>query len=254
MSVAAGDRQTPQSPRSFRARTSAAEGGRLRDAFGVARRKSDRCKNPDEELKTKPLSCLINSAGPSTYPARKSVRTTRATSPRKGVAVIMRAANHLSRSRQVDDWHVLLCGNKGDESVPYEKMLTDEARAHVTFAGYRSDLERLYRGCYAALIMSTGWDSFPRSGMEVQASGLPLFVSDLKGINESVQDGVTGLVLKAGDAEALASAMTRLLDDREWRDNLSLKARRRIEENFTLGKQLSELTHLVAAIVSSGEI
>jgi glycosyltransferase involved in cell wall biosynthesis len=174
--------------------------------------------------------------------------------PRKGVAVIMRAANHLSRSRQVDDWHVLLCGNKGDESVPYEKMLTDEARAHVTFAGYRSDLERLYRGCYAALIMSTGWDSFPRSGMEVQASGLPLFVSDLKGINESVQDGVTGLVLKAGDAEALASAMTRLLDDREWRDNLSLKARRRIEENFTLGKQLSELTHLVAAIVSSGEI
>ena len=170
--------------------------------------------------------------------------------PRKGVAVIMRAANHLSRFRQVDDWHVLLCGNKGDESVPYEKMLTDEARAHVTFAGYRSDLDRLYRGCYAALIMSTGWDSFPRSGMEVQASGLPLFVSDLKGINESVRDGETGLVLKAGDAEALSGAMKRLLDDSEWREQLSLQARSRIENEFTISKQLSLLTDVVRGVVS----
>ncbi len=169
--------------------------------------------------------------------------------PRKGVAVIMRAANHLSRSRQADDWHVLLCGNKGEESVPYEQMLTEEARSRVTFAGYRSDLERLYRGCYAALIMSTGWDSFPRSGLEVQASGLPLFVSDLMGIRESVCDGVTGLILKAGDAEVLADAMSRLLDDSGWRNRLSQEARLRIESQFTIKKQLAALTDVVRSFV-----
>ena len=168
--------------------------------------------------------------------------------PRKGVAVIMRAANHLSESRSEDDWHMLLCGNKGDESSQYERMLTDRAAAHVTFAGYRSDLEVLYRGCYAALIMSTGWDSFPRSSLEVQASGLPLLVSDLRGIRESVDDGVTGLILKAGDAQALANAMSRLLDDRDWRDQLSGQARSRVEAEFTIEKQLLRLTDAVKRI------
>ena len=76
-----GAPQTPRCPRSFQARTSAAEGGRLRDAFGAARRRPDRCKIQDQELKTEPLPCLINSAGSSTYPTRKSVRTTQATPP-----------------------------------------------------------------------------------------------------------------------------------------------------------------------------
>ena len=169
---------------------------------------------------------------------------------RKGVAVIMGAANRLSQSRAQDDWHLLLCGNKGDESREYEQMLTREARARVTFGGYRSDLEVLVRGCYAALIMSTGWDSFPRSGLEVQASGLPLMVSDLKGINESVEEGVTGLILKAGDADALAGAMSRLLDDPAWRDRLSLQARARIESEFTMAKQLAGLIDVVRRVAA----
>ena len=74
-----GAPQTPRGPRSSQARTSAAEGGRLRDASGAARRRPDRCKIQDQELKTEPLPCLINSAGSSTYPTWKSVRTIRAT-------------------------------------------------------------------------------------------------------------------------------------------------------------------------------
>ncbi|MBW4052372.1 MAG: glycosyltransferase family 4 protein [Proteobacteria bacterium] len=169
--------------------------------------------------------------------------------PRKGVAVIMTAANCLSESRKADDWHILLCGNKGGESRPYEQMLKEGASAHVTFAGYRSDLEVLCRSCYAALIMSTGWDSFPRSGLEVQASGLPLIVSDLRGIRESVRDGFTGLIVKAGDGQALAGAMNRLLDDRDWRDQLSRQARARIEAEYTIDKQLSTLTDVVRGML-----
>ncbi len=170
--------------------------------------------------------------------------------PRKGVAVIMGAANRLSESREQDDWHIVLCGNKGDESRQYEQMLAAAARTRVTFAGYRSDLEILCRGCYAAMIMSTGWDSFPRTGMEVQASGLPLIVSDLRGITESVRDGVTGLILKTGDADALARAMNRLLDDGAWRDQLSRQARLRIENEFTIEKQLFALTAVVRRVAS----
>ena len=81
-SESAATPRTLRCSRSSWARTSAAKGGRLRDAFGVARRIADRCKNPDQELKQIPLPCLINSADPSTYRLGKSVRTTRATAQR----------------------------------------------------------------------------------------------------------------------------------------------------------------------------
>ena len=78
-SESAATPRTLRCSRSSWARTSAAKGGRLRDAFGVARRIADRCKNPDQELKKIPLACLLNSADPSTHRLGKSVRTTRAT-------------------------------------------------------------------------------------------------------------------------------------------------------------------------------
>jgi glycosyltransferase involved in cell wall biosynthesis len=157
--------------------------------------------------------------------------------PRKGVGVIMHAANRLSR----EDWHLVLCGNKGDEAAPYKQMLTATARQHVTFAGYRNDLERLLRGCYAGIIASTGWDSFPRSGLEMQASGLPLLASDLIGLRESIDDGVTGALFPTGDADALARAIDHLLRNEPLRDRQSLQARQRIERDFTLAKQLGRL-------------
>lgn len=165
--------------------------------------------------------------------------------PRKGVAVIMEAANLLSERRDIDDWHVLLCGNKGEESQAYEAMLGGLAREHVTFGGYRSDTHILQRGCYAAMIASTGWDSFPRSGLEMQASGLPLVVSDLIGLREAVEDGATGLIVKAGDPNSLAGAMARLLDDSNETNRLGEQARSRIKERFSLEKQLADLIRVV---------
>ena len=164
---------------------------------------------------------------------------------RKGVAVIMKAANHLAERRQAQDWHVLLCGNKGNESHRHEGLLTDKARAHVTFGGYRSDTHRLQRGCYAALIASTGWDSFPRSGLEMQASGLPLLVSDLIGLREVVTNGVSGYLVKPGDPVVLANSMEMLLNDPAKRDQLARQARSRVLQQFTLNHQLQQLTNVV---------
>jgi glycosyltransferase involved in cell wall biosynthesis len=171
--------------------------------------------------------------------------------PRKGVAVIMQAANRVAARRGRDDWHVLLLGNKGDEHLTHAALLSEQARDRVTFGGYRSDLDVLQRGCYAAIIASTGWDSFPRSGMEMQASGLPVLVSDLPGLRESIEDNVSGFLFPTGDADALANAMERLLDEPALRDRLAAGARARVETGFTEEVQLRNLTTLVRRLVSA---
>ena len=65
--------------RPSQARPSPASGVRLRDGFAAERRRCDKHRIEDQELKRRPFPCLINSAAPSTYRLGKSVRTTRAT-------------------------------------------------------------------------------------------------------------------------------------------------------------------------------
>src|SRR5690606_15136886 len=65
---------------------------------------------------------------------------------RKGISVIIRAANILAEIRKADDWHILLTGNKGREADIYINMLTEISKDRVTFGGYRTDVELLHRG------------------------------------------------------------------------------------------------------------
>lgn len=54
-------------------------------ALAAGRRRPERCKTQDQELKRESFPCLINPASTSTYSARKSVRRTRA-APAFGLA------------------------------------------------------------------------------------------------------------------------------------------------------------------------
>lgn len=169
--------------------------------------------------------------------------------PRKGVAVIMHAVNHLVEVRRSDDWHVCLLGNRAGEEKPYWDLLKPESKDRVTFGGYRNDVAEIQRGCYAAIVASNGWDSFPRSAMEMQASGLPVLVSDLPGLRESIEPGKSGFHFRVNDHAQLAGLMSELLDREPLRNQLSKGARDRIEEHFSLTRQLEKLTSVVQAVM-----
>jgi glycosyltransferase involved in cell wall biosynthesis len=178
-------------------------------------------------------------------PSRKIFMYSGHMEERKGVAVIMRAANRIAAAGNRDDWQVLLFGNQPGEADRFIAMLSPAAQNHVKFAGYRPDLPAIQRGCHAAIIASTGWDSFPRSGVEAQASGLPLLVSDLAGLREAVVPEKTGMRFPVGDDAGLARLMLKLLDDTALRDEMSRAARARVESDFTIEAQLKNLTRLV---------
>lgn len=120
-------------------------------------------------------------------------------------------------------------------------MLSEQARQHVLFGGYRRDLDRIHRGCYAAIIASTGWDSLTCSGIEAQASGLPLLASALPGLREAVAHERSGFLFTPDDDKELHVLMTRLLDDRKLHATLAMQARARIEAQFSVSAQLDSL-------------
>ena len=173
---------------------------------------------------------------------------------RKGVDVIVRAATELVNVRKTSDVHFLFCGNReGEEGVFYPLYRDTRAADHITFAGYRKDIPRILPGCYGGIIASTGWDSFPRTSLEMSAAGLPLLVSDLLGLNETVVDRVTGLLFPPGDHMELANRIEFLLNNPAIRNEYGENAQKRVKEDFSVEKQIQSLQEIVLSQIRNLE-
>lgn len=60
----------------------------------------------------------------------------------------------------------------------------------------------------------------PLVGLEALAAGTPLVATAVRGLRELLTDGENALLVAPGDAEALAGAITRVLDDFELRERI----------------------------------
>jgi glycosyltransferase involved in cell wall biosynthesis len=147
--------------------------------------------------------------------------------------------------------HFVLLGNKGNVAEPYQKMLEGTAaQGLVTFGGYREDTVEILQSAYLGVIATTGWDSFPVSGMEMASAGLPMLVSKLQGLPEMVDAGSTGEVFPPGDHIALADNIERFLNDPERRSQYSRAARARIEGFFTQQHVTERISRAVSEVWS----
>lgn len=64
-------------------------------------------------------------------------------------------------------------------------------------------------------------DTFPNTVLEALACGTPVEATAVGGIPEQIEDGRTGLLVPAGDAEGMAQAICALLCDEELRTHMS---------------------------------
>ena len=162
---------------------------------------------------------------------------------RKGVHVIIDAAIELVDKLGRENIYFLIAGNKPGEETTFLAQLKDhKAKANVIFAGYRADLDKIMPCCDVGIIASTGWDSFPMSSIEMAACGLPLIVSDLQGLGETIEDGKTGLKFPPGKHAHLVHLLLDLLEDEIKLKKFSLAARQRVEAKYSTHHQLESLT------------
>jgi glycosyltransferase involved in cell wall biosynthesis len=134
--------------------------------------------------------------------------------PRKGVRSLIEAAMFLLLERRRSDVCFLLCGNRENESRPYEAMYAGAGIDNlIRFAGYRSDMAQIFPSCFCGVIPSVGWDSFTTSSLEMASCGLPVIASRLQGLAEAVADRQTGLLYEPGNVAELADCLELLLDN-----------------------------------------
>ncbi|HEU5240504.1 MAG TPA: glycosyltransferase [Ornithinibacter sp.] len=106
-----------------------------------------------------------------------------------------------------------------------------EDRLVLTGQWPHADLPALYRS--ADVVLAVPWyEPFGITPLEAAACGRPLVGTAVGGLLDSVEDGVTGLLVPPRDAPALAAAVRRLLEDPETAAAMGARARARAVERF----------------------
>ena len=113
----------------------------------------------------------------------------------------------------------------------------------VSFLGYRSDAWHAM-AMSDVVVCASLYEAFPRTLLEALAMERPVVATAVGGIPEIVIDGETGVLTPAGDPNALASAVLRLLDDRELARRLAAAGRELVCQRYTVEAHAAALASL----------
>jgi glycosyltransferase involved in cell wall biosynthesis len=86
--------------------------------------------------------------------------------------------------------------------------------------------------------------------LEAMSSGLPVVASRVGGIPELVEDGVSGHLAPAGDDEALAAALRRLIAAPDRWEAMGRAGRARVEDEYSMDRATDSLERNFEEVLS----
>ncbi|WP_417250393.1 glycosyltransferase [Celeribacter sp.] len=153
--------------------------------------------------------------------------------PVKGVPLLIDAFERVA-ARHAD---VELCiVGDGPARVDCEvKVARAGLSERVTFKGYQtSEAVAEILGQSDVLVLPSFAEGVPVVLMEAMATGLPVIASQVAGVGELIEDGVSGFTIPAGDLDTLTARLERLLSDADLRARMGAAGRAAVEKSFNL--------------------
>ena len=118
---------------------------------------------------------------------------------------------------------------------------------HLILPGFRHDMKEIL-SAVDILVIPSLTDEFSMIVLEGMAMAKPIVATRIDGITEQIADGETGLLVLSWDANVLAKAINRLMDDLDLAEGLGRKAREKVEKDFSEEKMISETERLYRSL------
>ena len=164
--------------------------------------------------------------------------------PEKGIPELLETARVLiATNPQV---HFVLVG----EGAFREQFMNDAARfgiaPHITWTGLVQDPfgEGVYEAADIVCQLSEWEELFGWMIAEAMAYGKPIVATNVGGIPELVDDGVSGFLVPRGDSVTAAERLNKLAVDASLRRRLGEAGRKLVNEKFDLRRNVAQLLQL----------
>ena len=122
-----------------------------------------------------------------------------------------------------------------------EKIAAEGIADLVWLPGARTDIADIMRS-FSIFVLSSIAEGTPITILEAMATGLPVVSTRVGGVPEVVVDGVTGMLVPASDAEALANAMALYVRQPELAVQHGMAGKERVLRQYSMASMLSAYT------------
>ncbi|MBR5076758.1 MAG: glycosyltransferase family 4 protein [Bacteroidales bacterium] len=116
---------------------------------------------------------------------------------------------------------------------PYQQSLDEMVRSgYIKHLGSTTDV-RPFIGAVECTIMPSYHEGMSNVNLESAANGRPVITTDVPGCRETVDDGVTGILVNARDTQSLISGVEQFLSlSYEQKRQMGIAAREKVEREF----------------------
>ena len=160
----------------------------------------------------------------------------------KGVDELFKAAKRMKQKYGGSvEFHIV-----GSFEEAYKPLMDElEQAGTAQYHGYQSDMKPFY-AMASCVVLPSYHEGMSNVLLEAAASGRPLITSDISGCREAVEDGVSGYLCPAKDADALYAAMHRFAALPEGaKGEMGRQGRMRMEQKFSKTAVVAEtIKHL----------
>jgi glycosyltransferase involved in cell wall biosynthesis len=146
---------------------------------------------------------------------------------------------------QVPEAYLWIAG-AGPQETRLKSMATAlGVESRVRFLGWRTDASALYQAADICVFPSR-YEPLGNTVIQAWAHGLPVVAAASQGPAALIEDGEDGLLVPVDDADALAGAVRRLLDEPMLRIRLVQQGSERVEAEFSEAAVVAQWRELFA--------
>jgi glycosyltransferase involved in cell wall biosynthesis len=161
----------------------------------------------------------------------------------KGTLVLIDAAKKLE-SEYKGKIQILLCGglDTNPNGITPEMLESRCDGEYIQWLGHRKDILELLKQSHIMAFPSWYREGLPKSVIEAEAIGRPIVTTDSVGCRDTVIDGKNGFLIPIKDSDALATALKKLIDNKDLRQTMGQNAREFAVNRFDINNVIK--THL----------
>jgi glycosyltransferase involved in cell wall biosynthesis len=147
-------------------------------------------------------------------------------------------------------WVEFLLVGDGPLRNHYEKLTHElgvEKKIH--FLGERNDVPVILSNLSISVLSSTS-EGLSNVILESMAAGKPVIATNVGGSREIVVDGVTGYLVPPADSQAMAKAITELLQDPDKAITMGAAGKKRVGEKFSIKAMVESYENLYKSLMT----
>ena len=153
----------------------------------------------------------------------------------------------ISKLKNDIDFHLLIVGKISN--LKYKEKIdayieSVNLKDKITFTGVSNDISRILSGSDIFLFLSKS-DPHPRAILEAMASSLPIIAYKTDGVKESIENNISGFLVKKGNKNEVCEKLFMLLGDNQLRQSIGNSARKHVYDNFKASMTAKRIDNII---------